>query len=101
MTDEQYNKINEDVYVLLMDKCEAEALTRVRACPAGEGLMAYRAVYKWFMGVSGQAISDRIRKLMSPATPKVEHEIADCLDQWMESVRALGELREEYVRGGD
>ena len=64
-----------------MDKCEAEALTRVRTCPAGEGLTAYRAVYKWFMGVSGQAISDRVRRLMSPATAKHEHEIADHLDK--------------------
>ena len=44
------NKINEVVFVLLMEKYEAEALRRVRACPAGEGLMAYRAVYKWFLG---------------------------------------------------
>ena len=73
LLDEDYNKINEDIYVLLMDNCEAEALTRVRSCPAGEGLMAYRAVYKWFMGVSGQAISDRVRRLMSPAAPRHEY----------------------------
>ena len=41
-----YKEINEDLYVLLMDKSETEALTRVRSCPAGEGLQAYRKVYK-------------------------------------------------------
>ena len=56
--------------VIMLDTSESEALTRVRACPVGEGLQAYRAVYKWFMGVSGQAISDKIRKLMAPTTPK-------------------------------
>ena len=41
MEDKFYKQVNEDVYVLLMDKCEADALTRVRSCPAGEGLMAH------------------------------------------------------------
>ena len=79
-----------------MDKAEAEALTRVRAYPAGEGLSAYRSVYKWFMGVSGQAIADKMRRLMSPVAPKAEHEIADNLDKWVESVRAL----ENFSRAG-
>ena len=96
LLDEDYNNINEDVYVLLMDKCEAEALTRVRACPAGEGLLAYRAVYKWFMGASGQAISDRVRGLEAPATAKHEHEIADQLDKWMEAMRTMEGLKEEF-----
>ena len=96
LDDEFYDKINEDIYVLLMDKCEAEALTRVRSCPAGEGLMAYRALYKWFMGVSGQAISDRVRRLMSPVTPKHEYEIADHLDKWIEAMRTMEGMKEEF-----
>ena len=89
-------RINEDLYVILMDKAEAEALTRVRACPVGEGLEAYKTVYKWFTGVSGQAISDKIRKLMAPSTPKAEQDIADQLDKWIESIRALEARKAKY-----
>ena len=89
-------RINEDLYVILLDKSESEALTRVRACPVGEGMQAYRAVHKWFMGVSGQAISDKIRKLMAPTTPKTEQDIADHLDKWIESIRTLENMRSEY-----
>ena len=32
---EVYDRVNEDVYVLLMDKAESDALTRVRGCPPG------------------------------------------------------------------
>ena len=103
---EEYNKlddpekmlerINEDLYVILLDKAEAEALTRVRACPVGEGLEAYKTVYKWFTGVSGQAISDKIRKLMAPSTPKAEQDIADQLDKWIESIRTLEAMKADY-----
>ena len=91
-----FKEVNEDVYVLLMDKAESEALTRVRAYQAGDGLNAYRSVYKWFMGVSGQAIADKMRKLMAPSTPKAEHDIADQLDKWIESVRTLENLKPEF-----
>ena len=93
---EVLKEVSKDVYSLLMDKAESEALTRVRAYPAGDGLNAYRSVYKWFMGVSGQAIADKMRKLMAPTTPKAEHDLADHLDRWMESVRTLENLKPEY-----
>ena len=40
----QMKRINEDLYVIMLDKSESEsgALTRVRACPVGEGMQAYR-----------------------------------------------------------
>ena len=94
----QMKRINEDLYVIMLDKSESEseALTRVRACPVGEGMQAYRAEHKRFMGVSGQAISEKIRKLMAPTTPKTEQDIADHLDKWIESIRTLENMRSEY-----
>ena len=59
----------------------------------GRGLEAYKTVYKWFTGVSGQAISDKIRKLMAPGTPKGEQDIADQLDKWIESIRTLEAMK--------
>ena len=67
-----YARIDEDLYTLLMDRTEGEAALRVRGCRPGMGCKAYMTIYKWFMGVSGQAVTERMKKLMSPTTPKSE-----------------------------
>ena len=84
-----YDDMNEDLYVLLTDKTEGEAAIRVRGCSIGDGVEAYMTVYKWYTGTSGQAISDRIRRLMSPGAPKSESDIADAIDRWVDSGRVL------------
>ena len=48
----------------------------------GEGLAAYRAFY--------------ICKLLSLATFKLDHDLADCFDRWMEYMRSMGELKGDY-----
>ena len=67
-----YERIDEDLYTLLMDRTEGEAALRVRGCRPGMGCKAYMTIYKWFMGVSGQAVTERMKKIMSPNTPKSE-----------------------------
>ena len=91
-----YERMDEDLYTLLMDKTEGEAALRVRGCSPGQGVRAYMVVYKWFMGASGQAVTDRMKKLMPPATPKNESDIADAIERWMESGRMLEGLKQEY-----
>ena len=53
-------------------------------------------LYKWYAGTSGQAITERIRKLVSPTTPKHESDIADAIDRWVDSVRVLENMKEEF-----
>ena len=91
-----YERMDEDLYTLLMDKTDGEAALRVRSCSAGQGIRAYMVVYKWFMGTSGQAVADRVKKLMSPSTPKIEAEIADAIERWLESGRLLESMKEDY-----
>ena len=91
-----YSDMMEDLYVLLTDKTEGEAAIRVRGCPIGNGIEAYMTIYKWYIGTTGQAISDRTRKLMSPTTPKSESDIADAIDRWVDSGRVLENMKEEY-----
>merc|ERR1712015_487361 len=79
-----------------MDKTEGEASLRVRGCTPGQGVRAYMVIYKWFMGTSGQAVTDRIKRLMSPTTPKTEADIADAIERWVESGRTLECLKQEY-----
>ena len=49
-----YERMDEDLYTLLMDKTEGEAALRVRGCNPGQGVKAYMVVCKWFMGRRGR-----------------------------------------------
>ena len=81
--------LNEDMYSVLMDKTEGEAWQRVKTVRSGRGLEAFVKVYKWFMGTSGQGLSERARAIMSPAPPKNEGDIAEAVDKWLEGLRIL------------
>ena len=91
-----YERMDADLYTLLMDKTEGEAALRIRGCNPGQGIKAYMVMYKWFMGTSGQAVTDRVKKLMTPGTPKTEADIADAIEKWIESGRTLECLKQEY-----
>ena len=89
-----YENISEDLYILLVDKTEGEAMVRVRGCSHGDGVGAYIAIYKWFMGTSRQVITEKIRKPMSPHTPKGEQDMADAADKWVESACTLENMKQ-------
>ena len=91
-----YERIDEDLYTVLMDRTEGEAALRVRGCRPGMGCKAYMTIYKRFMGVSGQAVTERMKKLMSPTTPKSEAEVADAIERWVEAGRILENPKPEY-----
>ena len=91
-----YGNISEDLYILLVDKTEGEAMVRLQGCSHGDGVSAYMTIYKWFTGASEQAVAERIRKLMSPPTPKKEQDVADAMDRWIESARTLENMKPEY-----
>ena len=80
VTKEELTLVSEDLYTLLVKKTEGEAAVRIRGREIGSGTEAYITLYKWFMGASGLAITGRIRKLMTPWTPKAEHDIADAIE---------------------
>ena len=88
--------MKEDLYILLVEKTEGEAMSRLRGCQVGDGIQTYMVLYKWFMGASGQAIADRVKRLMSPAPPKTEHDIADMIEKWSDSARMLENMKDEY-----
>ena len=47
-TVKEFKKYGEDLWCVLMDKCEGEAMTRIRTAKEGEGILAYGRMYKWF-----------------------------------------------------
>ena len=41
--------MKEDLYILLVEKTEGEAMSRLRGCQVGDGIQTYMVLYKWFM----------------------------------------------------
>ena len=44
----QWDRANESLFSVLMEKTEGEERDRVKEVPAGDGLEAYRRVHHWF-----------------------------------------------------
>ena len=89
-------KLNEDVYFILMDRCEGEAANRVLSALRGHGLEAYQHVYLWFAGQSGMALSMRMQRIMSPPVPKDDYALAEGLEKWLTQMTLLGNIGTEY-----
>ena len=83
------DRFNEDLYTVLMDKAEGEAVTRLKSRKSGEGVMAYMLIYKWYSSSSGQALSDKTARGMAPPVPKTEADIAEAIEKWEEALRKL------------
>ena len=96
----EFDGFGEELYCVLMDKCEGEALTKIRTAHEGQGIKAYFALHKWYSETTGEAISERIKQVMTPASPKQESEIADHIDRWLERMRILEQMRKEYELPG-
>ena len=63
-------RLNEDLYYILVDKCEGEAANRIMSALRGHGVEAYQYIYLWFAGQSGMALSKRMQWIIIPQCPK-------------------------------
>ena len=64
-----YDKLNEELYSLLVSKTEGEARSKVMKAGEGKGLEAYRMVNHWFTVTSGQSLFVKRMSIMSPKPP--------------------------------
>ena len=90
--------MDEDFYTLLIDRTEGEAALRMRGCNPGKGCRAHMIIYKWFVGASGQTVTGRMKRLMSPAIPKTEAEVADTIEGWVDAGSTFEGIELEYRR---
>ena len=51
-------EMDEDLFCLLVDKCEGEALANVRSVNPGAGWQAYQRLFRWYGSSSGLAIQE-------------------------------------------
>ena len=62
---------------------------KLKGSGQGQGLKGYMSIYKHYLGVAGQTLAERAKKLMSPQTPKTEGDIAEAVDKWLEGLRNI------------
>ena len=93
----EYSKFAEAMHYILMDKCEGEALTRVRSVTNNDGIMEYMEVFKWFTETTGLAMTERMKTIMTPTPPKKEEDIADAIAKWVEQCKAVEDMGASYV----
>ena len=72
----------------MVDKCEGDAGLRIRT-RNGQGISQFVELYKWSMGTSGEGLSQRAIKIMTPTPPKNESEIASSIDKWCTQLEAI------------
>ena len=68
------------MHFLLTDKTSGEAKSRVGMYDEEEGLLAFSSLVMWYATASGEAIQERIRRVMNPGTPKKDEEIIQVLE---------------------
>ena len=94
---QQVPEVNENLYYVLVEKTQGEALNRVRSGIQGQGVRAYMRVYLWFSCTTGQALAEKMCLLMAPKVTLLEHELAENLEQWSELGRTMKGYGEEYT----
>ncbi len=74
-------KFERDMYYILIEKTEGEAMIRVNAAKEGMGLHAYQRLYCWFAGATGLALQERMRAVMGPASVRKDEDLSDAIEK--------------------
>ena len=83
--------MNRDLWAVLVDKCESEALQKANRAGQGEGLFAYIRARQWFNKATELGRTNRLIGVMRPEACKHEHEIAGAIEKWEEKYRRVME----------
>ena len=83
--------INEDLHYILTDKTSGEAKAKVDSAESGDGYSALMNLVTWYATASGEALTERIKRLMNPGTPKKDEDISQVLDSWIKERRAISD----------
>ena len=90
-------RVSDELYSVLCEKTEGEALSKTMSCTHGNGMEAYQIIYLYFAGVSGLALSERMSMIMRPKPAKREEHICDQLDKWCEQERVCRDHGPDYT----
>jgi hypothetical protein len=93
-----YDKFNEELYSLLVNKTEGEARSKVMKAGEGQGLEAYRMVNHWFTVTSGQSLVVKRMSIMNPKPPAKEENLVESIESWERDWKEVEELEDEDKR---
>jgi len=98
-------EFSNELYEVLIDKTEGDAMARVKAGPKGNGLDAYRRVHRWYTMTTELGLTELRTRVMHPKPPKREEDTLLQLEAWEREHQKLidiegpsGELPENYKR---
>ena len=84
--------VEQDLHYILTDKTSGDAKAKVDAAEHGEGYHALMNLVMYYSTTGGEALNDRIRRIMSPGTPKKDEDISQALDTWLKESREVSDL---------
>ena len=85
--DDDISSFNRDLWAVMVDKCEGEAMHKVNSAEQGEGMWAYIRVHQWFNKTTELGKMSRVIDIMRPEACKHEHEIAGAIEKWERNYR--------------
>ena len=91
ITEERAEIISEDLHYILTDKTSGEAKSKVDTAEQGEGFKAFMLLIMWYSTSSGEAITERIKRIMSPGAPKKDEDLSQAVDTWVKENREVQE----------
>ena len=79
ISDEAFEGMNRDLWAVLIEKCENEAMQKVSSTLHGEGMKAYVRLHQWFNKTTELGKTNRIIDIMRPDACKHDYEIANAI----------------------
>ena len=87
--EEKLLTLDRGLWIVLVDKSEGEAYSRISGATQGEGLWAYVRLYKWFSRTSSLGLIQRRRALLQPTQCKHDWEVSTEVEKWETRLRRL------------
>ena len=81
-TDHDYEKFSDELYGLLVDRTEGEALERVQGGAEGDGIEAYGRLVLWYMHTTPLNLQKRCAASVTPMPVKKDEDLASAIEKW-------------------
>ena len=84
-----FERMNEDMWVVLSAKCEDDAHIKFTAAGEGEGLYGYVLLHSWFTRTTDQGKDKLHQMIMNPEKCKHEWDIARSIEEWEDKYKRM------------
>jgi len=93
---DKYEEWCQDMWWVLVEKTTGEALLRVRTVENGNGMEAYRRLHNWYGKQTDMGLAELRQRVIRPVQAKREEDIANCIEEWQESMMELRRVDPDY-----